>query len=52
MAHNFTNSEMFSFMRSAADDREKLREFRLVDTQSENSIIVNFLRWSRSCEKM
>jgi len=29
-------------MKSAADDREKLRELMLIDTQSENSHITNF----------
>jgi len=42
MAHNFTNSEMcdmvFIYIRSAADDRGKLRKFTLVDIQSEDSL--------------
>jgi len=31
-------------MRSAADNHGKLREFMLLDTQSENNLIINFLR--------
>jgi len=46
IGYNFTNSEMCDmiFMRSAADDREKLQEFMLVDIRRKNSFIFNFLQ--------